>query len=158
MAKVTSFGFTNKDVNTNIKINPIKLDPKSNYSPIEGVNETSLDNKTAPLDQPELLTIRSRNIPTVNSLLSNYYPAPVGNGVQYTIELDELLSTRDDSINYRVDEPIVAYLTIRHPKSSNITSTHIKEVVERLIGACYYADGSSRFDDFMRLATEPNED
>lgn len=159
MARQTSFGFTNTQVNTNVSISPVDLKVVTNYALKEDEpNQVTEENVTSPLDQPEVLTFRSRDIPVVNSEVTNQYPAPVTTGVQYVIQLDELLSTRDDSVGYRVDDPIVAYLTIRHPKSGNVTSSHVQAVVERLIGACYNSDGSSRFDALMRSALKPTED
>lgn len=158
MSKVSSFGFTNSTANAKVTIAPIALGICDNYA-LKEDEPTSVieDNKTCPLDQPEVVTFRCRDIPKVNSEITNQYPAPVTSGVQYIISVDELLSTRDDALNYRVDDPIVATLTIRHTKSGNITSEHIQTVVKRLLGACYKADGSSRFDDLMRSALKPSQ-
>lgn len=156
MSKTSSFGFTNTTASTTVTIKPVDLKITSNYA-LKEDEPTSVveDNKTCPLDQPEIISFRCREIPTVNSDIVNQYPAPVKTGVQYIITAEELLSTRDDSIGYRVDDPIVAYLTIRHPKSGNITSEHVQTVINRLLGALYKTDGTSRLDDLMRSALKP---
>lgn len=158
MSKVSSFGFTNKTESSTVTLKPIALAICDNYA-LKEDEPTSVveDNKTCPLDQPEIVSFRCRDIPQVNSSVINQYPAPVTSGVQYIISVDELLSTRDDALNYRVDDPIVATLTIRHTKSGNITSEHIQTVINRLLGACYKADGTSRFDDLMRSALKPSQ-
>lgn len=157
MAKAKSFGFTNKTDSATVSIKPTDLKICDNYA-LKEDEPTSVieDNKTCPLDQPEIVHFICRDIPQVNSSIVNQYPAPVKNGVQYMITLEELLSTRDDSIGYRVDDPIVATLTIRHTKSGNITSDDIQTVVRRLLGACYKTDGTCRFDDLMRSALKPS--
>lgn len=156
MSKTSSFGFTNSSISEVKSLAPSVLSLVDNYAIKDEPNQVTADNKTAPLDQPELITFRCRDIAAVNSGISNQYPAPVSTGVQYVIQVDELLSTRDDAIGYRVDDPIVAYLTIRHPKSGNVTVSHIEQVLQRLLGACYKNDGTSRFSDLMRSALEPN--
>lgn len=157
MAKTSSFGFTNKTASSKVTITPVDLLVCDNYA-LKEDEPTSVveDNKTCPLDQPEMIHYICRDIPQVNSSIVNQYPAPVKNGVQYIVTVEELLSTRDDSIGYRVDDPIVASLTIRHTKSGNITSNDIQTVVSRLLGACYKTDGTSRFDDLMRSALKPS--
>lgn len=157
MAKVSSFNFTNTTANANVtSIKPVKLGLTTNYALTEDEPASCVENnKTCPLDQPEITSFRCRDIPKVNSVIPNQYPAPVSDGVQYIITVDELLSTRDDAIGYRVDDPIVASLTIRHTKSGNITAEHIQTVINRLLGACYKEDGTSRFDDLMRSALKP---
>lgn len=156
MSKTSSFGFTNSTISEVKTLAPSLLGIVDNYALKEDEpTQVVEDNKTAPLDQPEIITFRCRDIAQVNSGISNQYPAPVSTGVQYVIQVDELLSTRDDTIGYRVDDPIVAYLTIRHPKSGNVTANHIEQVLQRLLGACYKDDGTSRFSDLMRSALKP---
>lgn len=57
-----------------------------------------------------------------------------------------------------MDEPVVAYLTIRHQKSGNVTPAIIADVVSRVIGACMRTNGTWRFDDLMRSALSPIND
>lgn len=157
MAKTSSFGFTNTAASTKVTIVPSDVKVVDNYALKEDEpTQVVEDNKTCPLDQPEVITYVCRDIPKVNSSIVNQYPAPVTNGVQYIIMAEELLSTTDsDAPGYRVDDPIVAFLTIRHPKSGNITPEHVEIVLKRLLGACYKSDGTSRFSDLMRSALKP---
>lgn len=156
MAKMTTFSFTNTS-ESEVTLKPIALGLISNYALVtDEPSEVRLDNKTAPLDQGEIVSFKAREIPKVATSLKNYYPAPVTTGIQYVIEVEEMLTTTVDSdATYRVDEPITAYLTIRHPKSGNITQAHITEVLQRLIGACLDDEGNWRFEELMRSALKP---
>jgi hypothetical protein len=107
----------------------------------------------------EIIWFKSRSIPKVDSDLNIQYPGPVKGGIQYWVTTEDTLSTTDsEDAAFRVDEPIVAQLNIRHPKSGNITADLVGQVVTRLISACRRADGSWRFDDLMRSAERPVTD
>lgn len=158
MAKTSAFGFTNTTANTHT-VTPVKLGLLTNYSLEDGTEECEMSNKTAPVDVEELITHRAKKIPVVKTDLNIQYPSPVKSGVQYQAMIQDTLSTTDSSDpNFRVDEPIVAYLQIRHPRSGNITAAHVATVVTRLISSLYREDGSWRFDDLMRLAEHPVSD
>lgn len=157
MSKVTNFGFANESEST-VTLKPIALGLTTNYALVtDEPSEVRLDNKTAPLDQGEIVSFKAREIPKVATSLKNYYPAPVTTGIQYVVEAEEMLSTTvEGDATYRVDEPITAYLTIRHPKSGNITQAHIVKVMQRLIGACLNDKGEWRFEELMRSALKPS--
>jgi hypothetical protein len=156
MAKVSSFGFTNTTAGTHT-VSPIALGLTTNYALAgEDANNAILNNKTAPIDAEELITFRSRGIAQVNTDLNIQYPSPVKSGIQYQVQVEDVLTTTDtDDSSFRVDEPIVALLTIRHPKSGNIGGTQIAAVMNRLLGCIMKADGTWRFDDLMRGAERP---
>lgn len=156
MSKVSVFGFTNTSDNTH-NITPKALGLTSNYALMtEDANNCVLNNKTAPIDAEEVITFRSRDIAQVNTSLNIQYPSPVKRGIQYQAQVEAVLTTTDTAdASFRVDEPIVAMLTIRHPKSGNITATHIRAIVDRLEGALMKSDGTSRFSDLMRGAERP---
>ena len=83
-------------------------------------------------------------------------PSPVRNGIQYVIKVEDILRTVDTTSGaILMDEPVVAYLTIRHQKSGNVTPAIVADVVSRTIGACMRTDGTWRFDDLMRSALAP---
>jgi hypothetical protein len=155
MARTSAFGFTN--VTDGADITPKKLGLVSNYAVTsDTANEVGLNNKTAPIDVQEVISIRSRSIPAVNHNLNIQYPSPVKSGIQYTIQEEATLSTTDSAdSSFRVDEPIVVTLGIRHPKSGNIDNAKVATVVMRALSACMRADGTWRFDDFMRSAERP---
>lgn len=162
MALTSKFGYQNTTASSST-ITPVDLKITKNYDPVKNKDvsdtEVRLSNMTAPLDQEELLTYMCVDLKNVTTAAKVRYPAPVTTGVQYTIKLDEVLTTTSDTdAAYRVDEPVVAYLVIRHPKSGNITNNLIGEVVTRLCGACRHADGSWRFDELMRACLQPTED
>lgn len=156
MSKVSSFGFTNTTDSSNT-ITPKALGITSNYAVADQTaNEAILNNKTAPIDTEEKITYRSRSIQTVNNDLNIQYPSPIKGGIQYQVVVEDTLSTTDTvDTAFRVDEPIVAQLTIRHPKSGNITGDLVGVVVTRLLSALVKSDGSWRFDDLMRQAERP---
>ena len=159
MSKVSKFGFTNTTASTKVET-PIAIAPVSNYALKQDEPTTvELDNKTCPIDQGELLSYKCQDVKRVATTQDILFPAPVSSGLQYVIKLEEILSTTDAADpSYRVDEPIVAYLTIRHPKSGNITSDTIGQVIDRLMGACRKADGSWRFNELMRSSLKPTVD
>jgi hypothetical protein len=156
MAKVSAFGFTNTGSSTH-DVTPVALGLTSNYAVMgETANESVLNNKTAPIDAEELVTFRSRPLPQVNTNLTIQHPSPVRAGIQYQIQVENVLTTTDTAdASFRVDEPIVTLLTIRHPKSGNITGAIIAQELYRIIGCLQKADGTWRFDDLMRGAERP---
>lgn len=158
MSLVSKFGFTNVSASTHT-VTPKNLSVMTNYAlTMDEPNETDLDNKTCPLDQPERLSFKCQKVNKVSTTLELQHPAPVTTGIQYVVKLDEVLrTTSTEDPTFVVDEPVVAYITIRHQRSSNITSDHVAEIFNRLIGACQKEDGSWRFDDLMRSALKPTE-
>jgi hypothetical protein len=167
MSRVSSFSFTNTTANTH-DVTPIALSMVSNYGSWDGEGDkrtqnlakenTVMTNRTASTDAPELISYSSKNIPSVNTSMTNLYPPPVNTGVQYRVVVEDMLTTTETTDpTFRVDEPIVAQLIIRHPKSSNITSTQVEAVFKRLVGAVMKNDGTFRFDDLMRGCEEPVE-
>lgn len=159
MAKATSAGYTNNTANT-LVLNPTNVKLVTNYARIEDEATTCvLSNKTAPLDQGELITLRANDISKVSSTQIIQNPSSVRNGIQYVIKVEDILRTVDSTSGAIImDEPLVAYLTIRHQKSGNITSTMVVDIVKRVIGACVRNDGTWRFDDLMRSALAPIND
>jgi hypothetical protein len=156
MAKTSTFGFTNTAAGSH-DITPPALGLTSNYALAEeDANNAILNNKTAPIDAEEIVTFRSRGIAQVNTDLNIQYPSKVKSGIQYQVQVEDVLMTTDsDDASFRVDEPIVALLTIRHPKSGNINSQIVGTVVNRLLACLMKADGTWRFDDLMRGAERP---
>lgn len=153
----SSFSFTNKTAGTNV--GTVAVSPVSYYAKtVDEPTEARISNKTCTIDQGELITYRSREIDKVTSQLQVLYPARVLNGVEFGVRLDELLRTTDANGSIVCDEPIVATLTVKAPKSSNITYSVINEVVQRLLGACYDETAQKfRWDDLMRSSLVPAE-
>lgn len=157
MALTSTFGFTNVVANATKPI-PIDIQPLTNYAKVEDEPTSCvLNNKTCPLDQGELVTYRSNELAKVTCSQELQNPAAVRNGVQYVIKVEDVLRTKDANGVVIMDEPVVAYLTIRHQKSGNITSAHIEQVVSRVLGACMFTDGTWRFNDLMRSAVTPSK-
>lgn len=157
MAKTSSFGYKNK-ITAQRTLDEYKMGLTTNYALLtEDPDQVILDNTQAPLDQQEKITFQSRTLPRVNSSLVNNYPAPTNGGIQYVVKVEELLSTVDADSSYRVDEPIVMYLVVKHPRSGNITSDTITEVWNRLVGSIKKADGKFRWSELMRSALKPTD-
>lgn len=156
MALTSEFKFTNTTDGSHM-VTQKAIGITTNYASIqEDSNTAVLNNKTAPIDAEEVVTYRSKNLPKVDTGLNIQYPSPVKTGIQYQIMVEDTLSTTDSADpSWRVDEPIIAQLTIRHPRSGNITNDIVGQVVTRLISAAMKADGTWRFDDLMRGAEKP---
>lgn len=155
----SSFGFTNVTDSTH-PITPKSLQLLEEYAlKQDEPTVVELDNVTCPLDQGEIVSFKCSNVNKVSTSQEIRNPAKVVTGVQYLAKVEEILRTTSATdADFVVDEPIVAYLTIRHPKSGNITSAHIATVVDRLLGTLMKADGTWRFDELMRSALKPTED
>lgn len=158
MSLTSSFGFTNTADGTH-SVTQKALGLPTNYALAKDSEDVVvMNNKTAPIDQEEIVTFKSRlaNSMTTQATLTN--PAKAGKVVEYTVRLDEVLTTRDSSdATFRVDEPIVCSITFRHPKSGNISESQIATVFTRAISCLMKADGTWRFGDLMRSAERPVE-
>lgn len=154
----SAFSFTNKTAGQTVGTTAIGI--ASNYAKTsDEPTEATLTNKTASLDQGEVITYRCREINQVSTSQQVLYPARVLNGVEFGVRVDELLRTTDSSDAIVCDEPIVATLTIKCPKSSNINNDIITTVVTRLLGACYDQTAKKyRWDDLMRSSLVPTQD
>lgn len=154
----SSFAYSNKTDSTHT-IKPVSIGIVSNYAKV--VDEPSLvqmSNKTCPLDQGELVSYRCNDIDKVTSTQKVQNPSKVRNGVQYVVKCEEILRTTDAEGKIICDEPVIAYVTIKHQKSGNITAALVEEVFRRVVGAMYKSDGTSRIADLMRNAIVPTTD
>lgn len=156
MALTSKFGFTNVTPSSKT-ITPITLNVVDSYAPItDEPTEVVLTNTTCPVDQGELVSYKASKVAKVSTTQDIRNPDKVTTGVQYVVKVEEILSTTSDTDpTFRVDTPIVAYLTIRHNNSSLVTDAVIGQVVNRLLGASMKADGTYRFGDLMRSALKP---
>jgi hypothetical protein len=158
MATTYSWSYSNTTGATN-KVTPKDLKMVTNYAKvIDEPTEARLSNKTASLEQPELVTYQSKRQPKVNTLNKVTHPAPVSSGVWYQTRLDSVLRVTYDNGDI-IDEPLVMTLNICHPASDSWTNSRVAEAFSRLIGAVQSADGASwRFEDLMRSALVPTVD
>jgi hypothetical protein len=157
MSKVSAFGFTNATDSSNT-VTAKSLGLTSNYALATDTSDTAtLNNKTAPIDLQEVISFKSGTIANLKSNAVNIqYPSKVTQGVSYSVQVTDTLSTTDTAdATFRVDEPIIATISVRHPNSGNITSAHVATVLTRALSALIKADGSWRFDDLMRGAERP---
>lgn len=160
MAINSSFGFTNSTPMSGVTIVPTDIKPVTVYARVSNTpTDVKLSNKTAPIDQAEMLSYKCVNIPKVNTDLTVRHPGAVTDGIQYIVRLDEILrSSCSDECGAGWDDPIVMYLTIRHPVSGQVTASVIETIFKRLCGALLREDGTYRFDDLMRGAIDPQVD
>lgn len=158
MAINSKFGFTNTSPSTQ-QVTPVALGITENYALVEDEPTSCvMSNVTAPIDQGELISFKCQPVKSVSTTQDILYPGKVPAGIQYVVKVEDILSTTSDTDpTFRVDTPVVAYLTVRHTKNSAVTGEMIAKVVERLIGACRKDDGSWRFDDLMRSSLRPTE-
>lgn len=155
----TQFGFTNKTPHTFEVEAPTSLKPVTEFAKIEDEPTVAvLSNRTTPLDQGELLTFRCNPVDKVSTSQVIQHPSAVTSGVQYVVKLEDILRTTNSQGDIVCDEPIVMYLTVRHQRSSNISTEIVDTMFQRLIGACYHSDGTTRFDELMRSALVPTKD
>lgn len=159
MADTSSFSFTNTSSMVGVTVAPIDIKPTSVYGKVTDVATLcELHNKTGdPYTQPELLSYGCQPIKRVDSKVEIQNPGKVSAGVQYQIRLDEVLRTVRDNGDI-IDDPIVAYITVRHAASQFVKPTHVEQVVKRLLGASMREDGTFRFDDLMVSALAPVAD
>ena len=158
MPLTPSWPYTNKTASTHT-ITPVSIKPVTNYGPVVNTSDTySAQNRTCPAGWGERITYTCKAIKKVNSLMVNYNPGKVPDGVQYGVRVDEARRLTDDNGYVAYDEPIVMYLTVRHPLDGNIDNAVVTEVFNRLIGALQRDDGTYRFDDLMQSALMPTTD
>lgn len=156
MSLTSQFGFTNVTPSTHT-ITPITIGAVDNYAiTSDEPTEAVYTNTTCPVDQGELLSYKASKVSKVSTTQDVLHPEVVQSGIQYVIKLEEILTTTSTTDpTFRVDTPIVAYLTIRHGKSSVVTDAVVGQVANRLFGAAMKADGTFRFGDLMRNALKP---
>lgn len=159
MAITTSFGYTNNTAHTKV-ITPVNVGVTTNYALIkEEPSEVALSNVTSPMDQAEIISYKASKVAKVSTSMDVVYPAANSTGVQYVIKVEDVLRISSDTDpSFKEDLPIVAYLTVRHVKSSAITDTIIGQVANRLFGASIKADGTFRFGDLARNSLKPKAD
>lgn len=156
MALSANFSFTNKTAASK-QLSYVNLDPVTDYGLThDEPDRVSLTNKTATIDQPELITYQADRVGNVNSYVPNPNPPKTKEVLRYGVRVDELLRvTSSDNDNYVVDYPIVMNLTVKHAANNLITASMIEQVFQRLLGTLVRDDGSYRFDDLMRHSLRP---
>lgn len=157
MAETSTFTFTNTTNGDSATMTAMSM--VTNYAKtIDEPTEAVLTNKTATIDQPELVTYRGRKIDRVATQNTISYPCKVSEGVEYGVRLDEVLRNRDSNGNILYDDPIVATITFKHLRSAYVTPAVMTQVLGRLLGALYdETTDSFRFGDLMRQALVPTE-
>lgn len=150
------FSYTNTTASTH-DVTPVAIGPVANYAKVTDEPKLAeLSNKTASLEQPELLTYYWEKKNQLFTKVTPRNPAPTKGGVVYQCRLDSILRVTDgDNI---VDEPIAIWLTVAHPASNSWTNSRVAGCLMRLLGGLQKADGTWRFEDLMRSALVPTQD
>lgn len=138
-------------------IAPIALGLQNNYAVIiDDPKECVLNSLATPQDQEEKISYKFQPQDSISATVEVQNPSRVKKGVQYVVKIENVLKTTDSvDATYRVDEPLVAYLVIRHCKSANVTPDTISNLVLRLLGACRDDSGNWIFGNLMRSAINP---
>lgn len=159
MALTSTFGFTNTTATTSRAVSLYDMDITTDYAlTLDEPTECRLINTTAAVDREEILSYRCKDLAKVNTNLNVQNPNPVGGGVQYQVQMESILTTEDASIGFRVDEPIIVQISVRHPKSGNITPTHVATMIQRAVSALETDSGAWRIKELMRSALKPTTD
>lgn len=159
MALSANFSFTNNTVASD-ELRYVDLDPVTDYGLThDEPDRVSLTNKTAAIDQPELITYQADHVSNINSYVTNPNPPKTGEVMRYGVRIDELLRvTSSDNDDYVVDYPIVMNITVKHAANNLITASMVENVFKRLLGTLVRNDGTYRFDDLMRHSLRPTTD
>jgi hypothetical protein len=158
MAKVSDFTYTNKTASTE-ELALYKLGLTTNYTQDKTNNTCVCKNRVSDLDAEERITFSSRPIARTDTGLQILYPAANTKSIQYDVKVEEVLKTTDSADpSFRVDNPIVMSLQIRHERTGFITETILNEVWKRLNSAITKEDGTTRFMDLARESEAPIAD
>lgn len=154
MSKITSWGSTN--VSPSVKeINPTVLNLFSEYASEATPGGTVYKNLTGPISCQERLTIKASSGQKVKLKRPIAFPPKVNQGVMYSIQLEDILSTTDsEDATFRVDNALAVTITVRHDESDYITAEHVEAAISRALGGFYYSDGTTRIPRLMKLATQ----
>lgn len=157
MAKSTTKGYTNTTAQSAYTLPLVKLSESTNYAIVEDeAGVTLLSNTTANADIAERISVKAQNIAEVKPSQGVLYPSPVKTGVQYSVKVENILSTTDSTDPaYRLDEPIVVTLTVKHNQSATFSDETVLEQIGRAVSALISDDGSDRIGALQRLATRP---
>lgn len=160
MAIVKTWGY-GEDVPSSYDLNPSVVSPVNWANKLETVGACRKTHKQA-VDNVEMVTYESKDVGGVGTYLTAANKVNQKKSVTYTIRLDEQLKlTSTDDPTYAETVPVVAMITIRHPKNGNLDTTDIDTVFHRLIGAAYKTVNGvvqTRFDDLMQGCCKPEAD
>lgn len=158
MAKTSKFSYTNK-TDSQKTLGLYSLGLTTNYTQDKTNTKCVCKNRVSDLDAEERITFTSTPLARTDTSLQILYPAANTKSVQYDIKVEEVLSTTDsDDPSFRVDNPIVMSLQVRHERTGFINESVLTEVWKRLNSAILKADGTTRFMDLARESEAPIAD
>lgn len=154
-----SWGFTNTTDATH-GVTPKLIDMSTKYACRKSSdNYARMYNTTSPTDQTEVIIYQGDDISKVNQTLPNLYPPKVQKGRSFnvTVEAKKRLSSSDDP-TFCVDLPVNVGISFRFVQSQYITSSDLKAILLRAVGALFDSDdsGNDRIDNLMVGQYNPN--
>lgn len=162
MATTISFPWENVTPGESIQLTQLNLG--TGYTHEIGLKEGKYDvtkhsNLTTPDEQQEVITLRFRRIPKVDTSdkFVVRYPAPVTTGVSYSATL-EVSKRKVEDDGDTTDHPIVCQISLRHESSADITDADIVEVLRRTLSVLFSNSGANRFDHLRRGAIQITTD
>lgn len=159
MAITVSFGFTNTTAQTNALLNGKKLGMFSNYDDKEQTaSSVLLRNSTCPIDQEELVSIRTKDLQRVDNNLNIENPSAIKGATEYSVQTQTTATVSDSVTGLVYQEPIVITTTIRHKKNAVITGSIINTLMERHISSFYADNGTERYSKLMTGCEKPKAD
>jgi hypothetical protein len=161
MARTSHWGYSNVTPAAHRQIPLVDLGIITNYGLRKDEPDICLyKNNTAATDALELVKYTYRNIDKVNvdKELKVLHPAPVNDGLLYGVETQAIFVTEDDATDFRVDEPIVVQVQIRHNNSGNITAAAVQQALARTVSLLQDENGNWQIDALMRGSMRPKND
>jgi hypothetical protein len=159
MAKTTTWGYENSSSAAHRTAPLYDLGILENYALVlDEPTECRLINTTAPVDKEEVVSFRAKSLPRVNTSLVIQNPGPVAGGIQYQVQSEAVLTTEDPDTGFRVDEPVIVQISVRHPNSGNISPSAVDQQIRRTISYMMTDDGEWRIKELMRSALKPTVD
>lgn len=160
MAIQKAWGY-GEDTPSSYDLNPSVFAPTS-WALIEDEPGKCQLSHQSTIDNGEMVTYEAKSVGGVGTYLKAAHKVNQKSSVTYTIRVDEQLKlTSTDDATYAETVPVVAMITIRHPKNGNLLPSDVDTVFKRLIGAAFKTvDGTAttRFADLMQGSTKPTVD
>lgn len=131
----------------------------TNFAPVVNQPGTWMArNNGSILNQNEVVALKAEDIKSVsNNLKLPENTIILRQGIQYVVKIEEDLRTVSSTDpSFQQDDPVVMYVVVRHPNSAFVNGAIIDKMFARLQQVIKKPDGKTRWDDLMRLSTQPN--
>lgn len=162
MSITTTNTATNNTI-SDTKANIVNLGLAENYVLLEDEpGKCVMVNDTTDIDKPEAITFQTQSVKGVAGYGTPVCPSTTGRFMQASIKISDIFSSfnTDSSAEVtdgRVDDQLTMSLSFKYPLSGYVKSDVLEQMLSRLLGALYKADGTTRFNDLLRGAVKPRE-